>query len=106
MRVLLDENLPQQLRHHLTGHYVATVTYMGWQGYKNGDLLDVAEARFDVLVTMDQNLPYQQNVSKRTLAVLLVGASDNRLETLLPFVSHVLGALTEIQPGQFVVVSS
>jgi predicted nuclease of predicted toxin-antitoxin system len=106
VRVLLDENLPQQLRHYLPGHYVATVSYVGWQGYKNGHLLDVAEGSFDVLITMDQNLPYQQNVGKRNIAVLVVAASNNRLETLVPLVQHLSEVLAGIQPGDYVVVST
>jgi uncharacterized Fe-S cluster-containing protein len=105
MRVLLDENLPQQLRHHLAGHSVATVTYMGWQGYKNGRLLDAAQGNFDVLITMDQNLPYQQDVGKRDIAVLLVAAFDNRIETLLPIIPKILEALTAVIPGEYVVVN-
>jgi predicted nuclease of predicted toxin-antitoxin system len=105
MRVLLDENLPQQLRHYLAGHYAVTATYMGWQGYKNGDLLDVAEGRFDALITMDQNLPFQQNIGKRNIAVHLVTAPDNQPETLMPLVQQILKALTVVQPGEYVIVS-
>ena len=68
MKVLLDENLPHRLRHRLGSHEVSTVSYMGWAGLKNGELLKAAEAAgFEVLVTGDQTLPYEQNLAERRL---------------------------------------
>lgn len=64
MKVLLDENLPHELRRELSGHEVFTVQYMGWSGVKNGLLLGrAAKAGFDVMVTMDSGVPYQQNLA-------------------------------------------
>ncbi len=62
MRVLLDESIPRRFGFLLTGHYVRTVQHCGWSGLKNGELLRVAQADFDVLVTADQNMQYQQLV--------------------------------------------
>ena len=71
------------MRHYFPGHYVATVGYVGWRGIENGQLLDLTEAQsFDVLLTADQNLPFQQNISKRKIAVVVLVAHDIQLETL------------------------
>lgn len=105
MRVLLDENLPQHLRHYFSGHDVATVGYMGWRGYENGDLLDIAQTEFDVMVTMDRNLPYQQNVGARNIAVVVLVAPDNQLESLLPLIPAIMNVLETIHPGDHVLVS-
>jgi hypothetical protein len=75
MRVLLDENLPHKLRHSLEGHEVSTVAYMGWAGIKNGNLLGLAEsAMFEVFVTVDRNLEYQQNFERRLIAMVFLTA--------------------------------
>lgn len=102
MRVLLDESLPERLRHFLSGHEVATVRWMGWSSTKNGTLLDLAENKFDVLLTADQSLPFQQDLRNRQVAVIVLAAPDNQLETLQPLVPDVLQALETIEPGQYV----
>ena len=77
MRVLLDEQLPRQRARHLVGHDVRTVQQQSWAGLKNGALLEAAEAAgFSVLVTGDQSLEHQQNLTKRTLAVDVVEVRD------------------------------
>ena len=77
MKVLLDENIPHKLRALLSSHEVATVAYMGWVGTKNGKLLTVAEAAgFDVLITSDQGIPYEQNMEGRKLAMLMLSTPD------------------------------
>ena len=77
MRVLLDENVPHKLRGLLTGHEVVTVAYLKWIGIKNGDLLRcAAEAGFDVLVTSDQGIPYEQNMTGRKLAMVMLSTPD------------------------------
>lgn len=82
MRVLLDECLPRKLKQELSGHDVFSVPEMGWAGKKNGELLSLAMGRFDVFVTADQNLPYQQNLVGHGIAVVVLKAKDNRLATL------------------------
>jgi len=62
MKVLLDECVPKRLANEFHNHDVSTVTKEGWSGTKNGDLLKLATRRFDVFVTVDQNLEYQQNL--------------------------------------------
>jgi hypothetical protein len=75
---------------------------MGWSSTKNGKLLDLAEGRFNVLLTADQSLPFQQNLENRNLAVVVLAGSDNQLETLQVLVPDVLAALETIEPGRWV----
>jgi hypothetical protein len=101
---LLDECLPRKLKQHLPGHQVSTVPEMGWAGIKNGPLLRLAEPHFDLFVTIDGNLQYQQNLSATTLAVIALAAPDNTFETLEPLMPKVLAALQTIGPTTFVCV--
>lgn len=78
MRVLLDECLPRRLGALLTGHAVSTVQQMGWAGLKNGALLDQIGAGFDVFITIDRNLPAQQDLSLRAFGVVVLRARSNR----------------------------
>ncbi len=100
MRVLLDECLPKRLKSELQEHTVTTVPEAGWSGKKNGDLLRMAEGRFDVFVTGDQNLTYQQNLRDTNIAVLVLAAGSNRFGTLKPLMPKVREALRTIQPKQ------
>jgi predicted nuclease of predicted toxin-antitoxin system len=84
MKVLLDECLPRPLKHDLPEHEVATVGEMGWAGIKNGALLRLAETAFEVFITADQNLEYQQNLRSTLLAIVVLVAPDNRVATLRP----------------------
>ena len=91
MRVLLDEQLPRQLAQELLGHEVRTVQQQGWAGLANGELLRRAtEAGFDVFLTADQNLEFQQNLVRSSLRVIVLVAPSNALEDLLPFVPSIL----------------
>ena len=97
MRVLLDECVPKRLRDDLAPHVVRTVPEMGWTGIKNGQLLQLASLEFDCFLTVDRNLQFQQHVGKLPLAVLIVEARDNRIETLratMPKVKEALAALS------------
>lgn len=102
MKVLLDECLPRRLKHDLPDHNVATVPEMGWAGIKNSALIRLAETSFDIFVTTDQNLPYQQNLSSAKLAVISLVAKDNRFETLHPLIPRVLAALQTVKAGDIV----
>jgi Domain of unknown function (DUF5615) len=89
VRVPLDEQLPRQLAPHLVGHEVRTVQQEGWAGLKNGELLTKAEAAsFQVFVTGDRSLEYQQNLRHRTLGVVALAAPSNALEDLLPLIAE------------------
>jgi|ERR1019366_8445485 predicted nuclease of predicted toxin-antitoxin system len=103
MQILLDEQLPRQLAPHLKGHEVRTVQQQGWAGLKNGALLrQAAEAGFEVFLTSDQNIEFQQNLRKTTLVVVVLVALTNKLEDLLPLVPAVLVALDGTAPGKLV----
>ncbi|MCC7486359.1 MAG: DUF5615 family PIN-like protein [Burkholderiales bacterium] len=99
MRVLLDECFPRALRRELPDHEVRTVKEAGWAGVKNGELLRLAAGRFDVLLTVDRNLEYQQNFSGVTLAVIVIVAPSNDVDVLRPLMSAVREALPNALPG-------
>lgn len=98
MRILLDEDLPRRLAELLVGHEASTVQRSGWTGIKNGQLLGLAAAQFDVFLTMDRNLEFQQNLSTLPIAVLVVQAMSNRMEDLVPIVPAILNELGQIPP--------
>ena len=100
MRVLLDENMPVDFAPELPGHEVATVQQLGWDGLKNGELLRNAAGRFDAFITMDQNLPFQQNLAAQPVGVLLLRAPSNRLHHLRPLAPAILSALDGLRPGE------
>lgn len=82
MRVLLDECIDRGLAEEIEGHDVVTVPQAGWAGIKNGELLRLAQEQFDVLVTVDRNLSFQQHLQKFTIAVIVLQAPTNRLKDL------------------------
>lgn len=96
MRILLDEDLPRRLCALLVGHEATTVPRSGWAGIKNGKLLALAGTKFDVFLTMDQNLEFQQNLAKLPIAVLVIETASNRIEHLSPLVPSILKELNHI----------
>mgnify|MGYP007082006244 FL=1 len=106
MRLLLDESVPARLRRHLPSHSVRTVVEMGWSGVKNGDLLRLAAASFDVLITVDKNLPYQQSLATLPLAVIVLDAQSNDLPALLPLVPKLETSLRNVQPRTYVLIEA
>jgi predicted nuclease of predicted toxin-antitoxin system len=103
LKILLDECLPLDFRHNFPGHDTHTAQWAGLKSKKNGDLLRAAElAGYDVLLTVDQGLPYQQNLSVRKLAVISIRSKTNQLEDLLPFVDAIVEALKIICPSQVI----
>src|SRR5215471_21329219 len=99
MRVLLDECVPRALRKELLGHEVKTVAEAGWAGVKNGELLQLAARQFDLLLTVDRNLEYQQNFAGLALAVIVVHAPSNDVAVLRTLMPAVLAAISEAEPG-------
>jgi predicted nuclease of predicted toxin-antitoxin system len=93
MRILLDESLPRDLAREIVGHEVATVQQAGWAGFENGELLQHAAGKFDVLVTGDQNLEYQQNPAGLPIPVIILIAVSNRMEALRPLIPELLQVL-------------
>lgn len=107
MRVLLDESLPRQLSRHLTGHEVFTVHSQGWSGSTNGELLRLAANQgYDVFLTADQGIEFQQNLRNYGLGVVVVRARSNRMEHLLPLVPDVLAAIERIAKATVVRVGA
>ncbi len=105
MRILLDECVPRPLRRELPAHDVRTIREMGWAGKKNGELLALmAGARFEVLLTADQNLRHQQNLTASGTAVVVMAGATNRLADLVLLIPGVEAALRGIQPGDAVEV--
>ena len=98
MRILLDECLPTSLKRDFTDHQVATVAEMGWSGMKNGRLLSIAENYFDVLLTVDRGIEYQQNLETRQIAIAVLDA-PNKIRVLRLLIPALLAALPEVQPG-------
>ena len=93
MRVLLDECLPRPLKRELVGYDVKTAPEMGWASKTNGELLALAAVDFDVFVTSDRNLSYQQNLSTFNIAVIVLVAASNRFGDLRPLVPRLLEVL-------------
>jgi predicted nuclease of predicted toxin-antitoxin system len=108
MNVLVDECAPKALKTFLTkhGHECRTVQEAGWSGKENGELLALAETKFEVLVTVDTNLRYQQNLAGRRIAIVVLQSSSNRLEHLGPYFPACVLALEKIKPGEIVEVGS
>jgi predicted nuclease of predicted toxin-antitoxin system len=102
MKILLDECLPRRIKRELPGHEVLTVPEAGWASIKNGRLLRLAEVEFDVFITVDRNMPYQQNLVTHKIAIIVLTARRNRFETLQPLIPSLLEALETIQPGDVV----
>lgn len=100
MRLLIDECLPRPLKRLLGEHHCRTVQEMGWSGKANGVLLSLAEPEFDVLVTIDQGMEYQQDVANRKMAVLVIAARSNQIEDLAPLIPAALAALRNMEPGR------
>lgn len=97
MKILFDQGTPAPLRHELAGHEVATAHEMGWADLGNGDLLRAAEAAFDALITTDQNLRYQQNLSGNRLAILVL--STTSWPRIRRHVNLIAAALAAMQPS-------
>lgn len=81
MRLLLDESVPATLKRHLPGHEVRNAVEMGWSGVKNGKLLALAGSNFDAFVTVDKNMPFQQNLSMLPIALVVLDSFSNELHT-------------------------
>jgi hypothetical protein len=106
MRILLDEQLPRRLTRAIPGHDVRTAQQEGWSGVSNGALLRVAAAAgFEVMITADRNLQFQQRVSGLSLGIIVLITRSTKIEDLMALVPGILDALTRVQPGQILLVS-
>jgi hypothetical protein len=105
MKVLLDESVPRALGFELEGHYVRTAQSQGFSTLSNGKLMQaMLDEGFEVLITFDQNLPYQQN-EDLPVAVIVLVAPNNRVETARSFAPQLLETLTDLKIGQLVKLS-
>jgi predicted nuclease of predicted toxin-antitoxin system len=102
MRILIDECLNWRLSRALSGHYAVSAQKKGWGGIKNGALLALAENEFDVFITGDRNLSFQQNATRFHIAILVLHAPSTQLHHTLPLMAQVLTLLPTLQPGQVV----
>lgn len=104
MRVLFDQGTPQPLRRELTGHIVDTVYERGWSALNNGDLLTAAEsASYDLFITTDQNLRYQQNLTGRHLAILVLKTTS--WPTIQQQIARVQSAVDAMGEGSYLEIS-
>ena len=99
MRILLDESVPARLGALLVGHRSISVQKRGWAGIENGRLLTLAASEFDVLLTADQGIEFQQNLDRLPIAILIVLARSNRINELAPLVDSILDPLAGMSPG-------
>jgi hypothetical protein len=106
VRVLLDECLPRQLKPLLPGLTVQTVPECGWAGVQNGELLARAVGQFEVFLTVDRNLPYQQNLEAFPIAVVALRAFSNDIDDLRPLVPELVARLPGLQPGTITVIGA
>ena len=106
MRVLLDECLPRRLKRELVGHGVSTVPEMGWASKRNGELLALAVGQFDVFITADRNLSFQQDPSSFDIAIVVLAAHSNRLDDLRPLVPRILQMLPKAKRRAVTIVGS
>jgi predicted nuclease of predicted toxin-antitoxin system len=104
VKILLDECLDRRFARDLVGHFVTTVPRRGWAGIKNGELLALAEKEFDVFVTIDRKIAIEQDLTRFTLAVVLLRARTNRLEHIRPLAALLLEQLEHASIGTLTVV--
>ena len=98
-RIILDENLPQPLRHEFSDYDVVTVGFMGWSGIQNGDLIKVIDGEFDIFITGDHNLRYQQNLKERIISIIEV--PHTRLDQLRPMLEQIKEAIEMSVAGSY-----
>ena len=103
-RVLLDENIPRGLKADFEGYEITTVPEAGWTGISNGDLLQQASGRFDVLVTADKNLPHQQSIEGLELGVVVLDTRSLRVGDLRSSVQAIVDAVDSVRTGEVLVV--
>ncbi|MDQ2832108.1 MAG: DUF5615 family PIN-like protein [Chloroflexota bacterium] len=105
MRVLLDEMVSRKLARELVEHDVSTVQRQGWAGLTNGTLLDAVDSFFDVFITMDRGMRYQQRLEGRLFGVIELHAHSNDIDDVITLVPRILQALDVIQPGEIVSIA-
>lgn len=102
MKIIFDENVPWPLRRFFTGHSVSSVQVEGWAGFRNGELIQLLDNRFDVFVLADKNLRYQQNLQERAIA--FVELPTNRWPLLQRMIPRILSAVEDARPGSYTII--
>src|SRR5271163_4489082 len=102
MRVLLDECVNPRVRAAFPLHDVKTVQEMGWGGITNGKLLALAQGIFDVFVTLDKNLEYQQNLRLLRFGIVVVDVPDNKIDSYRPIFPELSQAAERVTPGKLI----
>ena len=107
MKILLDENIPRRLKFDFsTDDVVSTVQEMNWQGKRNGELMGLMTFEgFDIFITLDKNLQYQQNIKRFSIQIIILNASDSRYQTLQPLILKVTQALSGKMSGQILMIT-
>ncbi|HBX50686.1 MAG TPA: hypothetical protein DEH02_06395 [Bacteroidales bacterium] len=101
MKILLDECVTKKLKDLLIGHTVFTISQMEWTGMKNGMLIKRAEQKnFDILLTIDKNICYQQNTSKYNLTIVVLNANNSNIETLQDYIPNFLNQINTFEKGK------
>ena len=106
MRVLLDNNVDRRFARLLVGHEAVHARQVGWADLQNGDLIAAAEfSGFDVLITADKNMRYQQNLKDRTISIITLNSILVDFPGIQPLVPQVLAALENLSPGSFITIT-
>lgn len=103
-KVLFDENMPRKLRRDLPGFAIRTAQEQGWSSFKNGQLLALAVGEFEVLVTIDQRMRYQQNLRELSIGIVVIETRDTRFESIRAHVEELREAIARVRPGQVILV--
>ena len=102
--ILFDNGVPRPLRKFLTPHRVTTAQELGWEELQNGNLLRMAQADFDVLISTDTNIKYQQRLSEYDIALIVLRAFRLSLKAFVPLVPQLLETIEQIEPGEVVYI--
>jgi hypothetical protein len=105
MKILLDECVTKKLKPLLAGHTVFTIGEMDWKGLKNGILIErEVQNNFDILLTIDKNICYQQNTAKYNISIVVLNASNSNIETLQEFLPGFNKQIEKFEKGRFYVI--
>lgn len=103
MKILLDEGVPKVIQRRLTKLSISNVEEMGWRGIRNGALLDLMAGQFQVLVTTDKNLPFQQNLGRRQISAVIIPSND--VPSVVALLPEIERAVATIPPGEVIVIT-
>ncbi len=107
MKILLDECVTKKLKNHLTDFEVFTVSEMGWSGVKNGKLMSLcSENSFDILLTIDKNLMFQQNLDKYRVTIAVFNCKSSKIEELLVFRNSFINQINEFEKNKAYLIDS